>query len=74
MSNTLTMKSKLVTHKNILIANGYLPPPHYVGLLNNMPLYCGNCQGMTHQTLYVKEQYDEKYVCGNCNCSVEYVG
>lgn len=66
--------SKLVTSKSLLELNGYKLPPHYIGLHNNLWLYCNNHFGYSQHILMVKDTYNWRYVCDSCNYCVEYVG
>ena len=67
-------KSKLISHKQLLLDVGYKTGPHYIGMLNNMFLYCINHRGYYSHELLVKDSNNWRYVCSKCNCNVEWVG
>lgn len=72
--NEQQTKSALIIHKSVLLSNGYKLPPHYIGLLNSMYLHCGNHYGYAYHTLYSRSDNEYRYVCNDCDVTVEYVG
>ena len=53
------------------VDDGYKPPPHYIGMLNHMYLYCPFCKMMRWATLMVRSTNDYKYVCQFCKGDIK---
>lgn len=62
--------SNLIIHKSLLQTIGYKDPPHYIGMLNHMWLWCSIGQHHSHHTLMVKSTDEWQYVCDTCNCGI----
>ena len=69
------MTTKLIQTKSLLLSNGYKDGTQYIGLQNNLWLFCNNPQHMKYANheLMVKNKDNWHYVCMECKCSVSYV-
>ena len=72
--NTNKQSSRLILPLKTLLSNGYTHGPHYIGLQNELWMFCNYCTKYEYHELMAKNNYNYHYVCTNCKCAIEYVG
>jgi hypothetical protein len=69
----LQMVTRLAIKLEDMLKAGYKTGPHYIGMLNEMFLFCPMCEFYHWHQLLARNGYDYRYCCKKCNQVTEYV-